>query len=229
MVPFIIVDIVIVLVLIFFAWRGAKKGLILSLLGLVGLVVAFFGARLISTSFYEPVSNIFEPGIYQNIKDVEAKAWQNLELDETLDNSVSGLIDLLEEKNHFPTLAELLEQAKDSEFFQDLTNGSAAESLASYLADLLAKLALFALSFVVILLVWFLLTHALDLAFKLPILAAINTVGGLLLGLIKAVLVIFILVWIAQLIGWIPQDGNSLILSLFTPKGFVEMLNRIIT
>ena len=230
MVPYILVDIVIVLVLIFFAWRGAKKGLILTLFGMLGLVVALLGARFLSNTFYGPVSDIIEPGIYQNVKNLEEQTLGRLDfdLDVTLDSSVDSLVDILHEQDLFPGLVDLLETAIENDTIFDDNSLSATEALSTYLSELLARLILFVLGFIVILLIWFLVSRALDLAFKLPILNAVNVAGGLILGLAKAIIIVVILVWVGQLLDWIPADPSTPILSLFTPKGIKEILNRLV-
>lgn len=228
MIPYIAIEVIIVLVLIFFAWRGAKKGLILSLLGLAGLVVAFFGARFVSTTFHEPVADIIEPGIYQGIKEMEEDALRGIELEFDLESSVDGLVELLKEQELFPSLVELLETAIAEDGIPSSDGLSAAESLATYLATLAAKAGLFILSFLIILLLWFLISRALDLAFKLPILSTINTLGGLILGLAKAVVVVIVLVWVGQLVGLLPAHPTTPILSLFTLEGITDLLNKLV-
>lgn len=230
MVKYIIIDVVIVVLLIFFAWRSARKGLILSLFGLLGLAVALFGARFVSNTFYEPVSDIIEPGIYQSVKNLEKRAFSGLEfdLDAAIDPTVENLVDILREQELFPGVVDLLEDAVGNDsFFKDATV-SATETLATYLSQLLARIGLFAIGFVVILLVWFLISRALDLAFKLPILNVINTAGGAVFGLVKAAIVIIILVWIAQMFDWIAADPPSPVLSLFTLQGIKNILNRLV-
>ncbi len=230
MVPYIVVDIVIVLLLIFFAWRGAKKGLILTLFGMLGLVVALLGARFLSNTFYEPISDIIEPGIYQNVKDLEEQALGGLDFDlnAALDSSAEGLVEILREQDLFPGLTDLLETAAENDSIFDDGKLSAAEALSTYLSDLLARLILFVLGFIIILLLWFLISRTLDLAFKLPILNAVNVVGGLILGLLKAIVIVVILIWVGQLLDWIPADPSTPILSLLSPDGIKEILNRLV-
>ena len=64
-------DILIVALLAFFAWRGASKGLVLSLCGLAAVAVAFFGAQFLSEQFCAPVANIIRPIIAQTFRGVE--------------------------------------------------------------------------------------------------------------------------------------------------------------
>lgn len=234
-----IFDVIILVVLAFFAWRGAKKGLILTLCGLLGLFVAFFGAQFISTQFYEPVAHIMEPAIYQSIRGAEPEqAPEETQQpsqnpapntqEPTINYTLEQLLDSMEKKGLFAGLAYFLDLADEQESIPSEGGLTVASALADYLSKVVAKAALFALSFLLILIVWFLVSHILDLAFHLPILAAVNTAGGLLAGLLKAVLIVFVLVWLGQLAEIIPANPTTPVLSLFTPKGLGALLDRLL-
>lgn len=227
---YIIVDLVILIILVFFAWRGAKKGLILTLFGMLGLVVAFLGARFLSNTFYEPVADIIQPGLYQKVESLEDSILNDEEydIDLSLDDSVDALIDVLRQRGVFPGLVKLLDTASEEEAIPENDRFSAAETLSTYLAELTARVALFVLGFLVILLIWFLVSHILDLAFKLPLLNVVNVVGGLLLGLIKATIIVFVIVWAGQLVNLLPADPTTPVLKLFTPEGISRLLNHLV-
>lgn len=227
MVPYIAIDIVIVLVIVFFAWRGAKKGLILTLFGMLGLVVAILGARLVSNVLCDPIAEIIRPGICQALENLQQDAMYSIGSDLNLDPSVESLVELLRERNIFPQLVSLLETSLSGEAISS-TVGSAVEILASHLAQLAARVVLFIAAFLVILLVWFLISHILDLTFKLPILSTVNTIGGLALGLLKAVVIVVILVWFGQLVTLVPADPTTPVLSLFTPERIFSLLNKLV-
>ena len=227
MVPYIAIDIVIVLVMVFFAWRGAKKGLILTLFGMLGLVVAILGARLVSNVLCDPIAEIIRPGICQALENLQQDAMYSIGSDLNLDPSVESLVELLRERNIFPQLVSLLEISLSGEAISS-TVGSAVEILASHLAQLAARVVLFIAAFLVILLVWFLISHILDLTFKLPILSTVNTIGGLALGLLKAVVIVVILVWFGQLVTLVPADPTTPVLSLFTPERIFSLFNKLV-
>ena len=237
-----IFDVAILVVLVFFAWRGAKKGLILTLCGLLGLFVAFFGAQVISTQFHAPVAHIVEPAIYQAIRGAEPEQTQEEGTEQPPAISIPGskpqeepptytleeLLNSMEEKGLFAGFSYFLDQAKEEESIPSEGGLTVASALADYLANLVARAGLFALSFLLILIIWFLVSHILDLAFHLPILATVNTVGGLVAGLLKAVLVLFVLVWLGQLANIVPQEPTTPILTLFTPKGLATFLDQLL-
>lgn len=243
-----IVDIVIVLVLAFFAWRGARKGLILTLFSLLAIFVAFYGAKAMATNFSKPVANIIRPSIQLTIDGVltgetpEAEpapspgvsealgAQESSDLSDELpahssDFTLQQILDLLDESGRFSGLRDYLEEAIEEKTLEITTTAAAA--ISAYLAQLIATVLLFGLSFVAILLIWFLVSRALDLAFKLPILSAINALGGLLFGLIKGVLVILVLVWLARLAGLITDANAGPVASLMTVDRLGDLLRSL--
>lgn len=220
-------DIIIVLILAFFAWRGAKKGLILSLCALVGIFVAFFGARFVSRQFYTPVADILEPPIYQSILGMEKSDAKTAAINSVDTYSIDELLETIKDSELYDGLMDFLEDAVDSEAVTGSGN-AAAKAISGYLSEVIAKAGLFAITFLLIVFVWFLLSHLLDLTFKLPGLAAINLVGGLVLGVVKAVLLIVVLVWIAQICGLIPTPPTTPVVSLFTPEKILSLLNGLI-
>lgn len=237
--PLYVYDLIILAILAFFAWRGAKKGLILTLFGLLTIVVAFLGARLVSTCFYQPVSNILEPAIYQAIVKVsplpeqtdaaQAPTQPDGSEESAPQVNLSELLSLLEQEDLFQGFSAFLEQAVNNNTLGALTSASPTRLLADYLSKLIARTALFALSFLLIQVLLFLLGHTLDLAFHLPILSTVNMAGGLVLGLLKAVLLVFCLVWLCQLAGWIPAQPETPVLHLFTPDGVTQLLDRLVS
>lgn len=243
-----IIDIAIVLILVFFAWRGAKKGLILTLFSLLSIFVAFFGARAVAANFATPVANIIRPSIQLTIDKVLTGQTPETvpessqspspsappetpgegQDDPTVhshDFSLEQILTLLDESGLFPGLRDYLADAIEEKALEVTTTASAAVS--AYLAQLAATALLFGLSFILILLIWFLVSRALDLAFKLPILSAVNTLGGLLFGLIKAILMVLVLVWLARLAGFITDANAGPVVSLMSVERLSGLLRSL--
>ena len=123
----------------------------------------------------------------------------------------------------FQGLTQFLEDAVKNKIIQQGTR-TAVQAVSEYISLLIARNLLFGLSYIAILLAWFLASHALDLAFHLPILSEVNLAGGLVFGLIKGVLLIIVLVWLGQLAGMVPVEPETPILSLFTVEKLSELL-----
>ena len=222
-------DVVIVLLLAFFAWRGAAKGLILSLCGLAAVFVAFIGAHLLSTFFCEPVANIIRPVIETNITEaVEDAVRQNAAgaAIKVEDVPLDTILTALRETEMFQKLIQILEDAIQNSALKEGV-GTAVQTVAQYLSLLIARTVLFAVFYIAIVLAWFLVSHALDLAFHLPILAEVNLAGGLVFGLVKGVLLVIVLVWLGQLAGVVPAEPETPVLSLFTVEKLSELLAKL--
>lgn len=216
-------DIVILILLALFAWRGAAKGLMLSLCGLAAVFVAFFAAQFLSAQFCVPVGGILRPIIIQSVRGADAEPVPS---DPEQGYTVDELLASIREKGLFEGFDQFLEQglAYDSVDHGPLTP---LDALASYLAQGIARALLFGIIFIGVLVVWFLISHALDLAFKLPILAEVNLAGGLLIGLVKGALIAVVLVWLGQLAGLVPNPPDTPILSLFTVQRLGELLDNL--
>ena len=222
-----IIDIAIFLALAFFAWRGAKRGLILTLFSLLAIFVAFFGARAVASTFSQPVADILRPSIQQSINGVLTGQTPAPEdgTEPEPDFTLQEVLDLIGESELFSGLRGFLEEAVEEQVLEVTTTAAAA--VAAYLAQLAANALLFGLSFLLILLVWFLISRALDLTFRLPILSAVNTIGGLLIGLLKGVLLMLVVVWLARLCGLITDANAGPLARLMTIEGLSGMLRSM--
>ena len=58
---YIVYDIGIAAVLLFFVWLGYRKGLVLTLCSLLAVFVALIGASFLSNALAEPVAKAIEP------------------------------------------------------------------------------------------------------------------------------------------------------------------------
>ena len=88
----------------------------------------------------------------------------------------------------------------------------------------------YAAAFIAILLVVWLLLKPLDLAGKLPLVRTVNALGGALLGLVWAVLLLFAAVWLMQRFNWVVTPElirDSILLKFFAennPIGLIAAL-----
>ena len=127
---------------------------------------------------------------------------------------ISEVLEALQESALYRGLAQAFQEAVDNGVAQVTT--SAAKALAEYAAVQLARMVLFLLAFVAVLIAWFLLSHALDLAFRLPVLSALNHWSGAALGLLKGGALIFIACWLLRN-SLIPPEAiqNTYLLNFF--------------
>ena len=200
----IILDIILVAIIAINVFICYKKGLVKLAVGLIAVLLSVILAVLL----YKPVSNIII---------------NNTELDEKIKSAIT---------ENFVNEEETTEETEDNGFMkyiekyvEDPINKTkneivieASGVIATKLIDIIAMV----LIFIVARLVLILLTFVTDMITSLPILKQFNELGGILYGLIKALLIIYVLLAIAFFIvyttgstGLADAIANSFITKFF--------------
>ena len=235
--PYILFDIAILLILALFAWRGAAKGFVLSFCGLLAVIVAFVGSSTLASNFSPKVADALEPKFAAAIEE---------RLQEQISQTGAPALPGAEgsgQTGEFP-LQDVLNVLKDMGFYEDLigsvdkavTDGmmdaaaGAAAAVAASVAQSVAYLVIFLAAFVLIMLVWTLLAHALDLVTRLPGLNMLNKTAGALVGLVKACVVLFLAAWAVRFMGnLIPEEAirQTTLLNFFMNTNPMTLLTGI--
>lgn len=202
---FLIADGLVLAVLLIFACIGARRGLILSLCGLLAFVVAFLGASFAARTLSPAVADALEPKFAAAIEEQlnesirqQAAAGEAAVLSPD-DVPLEGVLDALREMGFYETLINTVDRAVESGM--TAVAASAAAAVAATIAQSAAYLILFLLGFFLILLAWRLLSRALDLVARLPGLHFLNKTGGALFGLVQGCIILFVAAWLLQFFG----------------------------
>ena len=202
---FLIADGLVLAVLLIFACIGARRGLILSLCGLLAFVVAFLGASFAARTLSPVVADALEPKFAAAIEEqLNESIRQQAEAGEAAvlspdDVPLEGVLDALREMGFYETLINTVDRAVESGM--TAVAASAAAAVAAAIAQSAAYLILFLLGFFLILLAWRLLSRALDLVALLPVLHFLNKTGGALFGLVQGCIILFVAAWLLQFFG----------------------------
>ena len=222
---YLIFDAAIVLLLALAVWRGYRKGFILTFCGFLAIFVALIGATVVSNVLAQPVSQAISPMIESSIQQAVAEKLQSPDplgqenasqlpdssgsQDPSQESPASDLplqeiLDLLEQSPVYRGFAGALQSAVDAGLISATANATIV--ISEYIAGQVARMVLFVVSFVLILILWFFVSHALDLAFKLPVLSSLNRLGGGALGLLKGALLIYVACWLLKG-SFLPQEA----------------------
>ena len=216
MTAFLIFDLIIIAVLIVFALLGAQRGLILSLCGLLAMLVAFVGAGFAARALSPAVADFLEPRFAGAIEEQLNEQIQNSQVQNDLTAEtgevtpdalpLQDVLDALRDMGFYETLIDSIDKAVEAGMTE--VAASAAAQVAAAIAESAAYLIIFLVGFILILLVWKLISHALDLVAKLPGLHFLNKSLGALFGLVQACIVLFIAAWLLQFLGAVfPPDA----------------------
>lgn len=221
----ILFDFAILVLLAILMIRGAYRGLVLTLCGLVAVILAFVGASFLADAGAPAVAKYLEPKLAAAIEtrleaQIEDTQWTT-GTGELIPPAVDGVpsaapggvpefplqdvLDVLKDMGLYEDLVATIEKAVD----QGMTEvaASAAAAVAAAVASSVAYMIIFLASFVIILLLWTALSHALDLVSRLPGLNTLNRTGGALLGLVKGCILLFLCAWVLRYSGnLIPEE-----------------------
>ena len=188
----IIYDVLAAAVLILALWQGYRKGFVLTLCGCLAFFVALIGGSMLASALAEPVSQLILPLIQNRL--TTAVAAQSSAAAEGV--TLPALLDALRTSEFYKQFVSAVESAINEGVIA--ATGNLVHAAASYIALRLAWGVLFLLSFVVVLVAWTLLSRALDLACKLPVLSTLNHWSGAAVGLVKGLIIVYAATWLLK-------------------------------
>ncbi len=224
-----IFDLLIVAIILLSALFGRRKGFILTLCGFLALFVALIGAGVLTNLLAEPLSRLAVPFVENMLSEALQTSMGDLAADAeaAVTATLDQVLTLMEGTTLLSGLTGAVSQAVDQGLLE--ITADAVHSVALYVAEQLTRLILFPIFFVLIMLIWTALSHILDLAFRLPGLHFLNRTAGLLLGLARGVLLVFILCWLLKdnYISQTTVDGSFLLPYFFgrNPLLNISILN----
>ena len=192
--PSLVLNLAIVAILLIFLMIGWRRGLVFSLCSLLAIFVSFFGAKIIADTFSPTVGAWLTPQIAIHIQEALT---QHPELAE------SGLDALLQGAGLPGSLASLVQNQVGTGDGASLV----AQVVSQEVSRILAFGGLYLISFFVLLFLWRIISHALNLVVRLPVLNFCNRSLGGLFGLVKGVLVLCVVGWaLCDLTGLVSPD-----------------------
>lgn len=213
-----ILDLIVVAVLALFLWRGASKGLVASLCGLLAFVVAFAGAGIAARTLSPMVADAIEPHFASAIQEqLEASVPDpGTALPEGEDGDLPAILEALRGLGLYESLINAVDEAVDQGVTQAAAGAAAA--VASSIAQSVAYRVIFAVAFALLLAAWSILSRTLNLVARLPVLHFLNKTGGAAIGLIEGIVLLLLVVWLLEVLGHaIPEEAvrDTHLLKLF--------------
>lgn len=201
----IIVDVILFFIVAGNAAIGYKRGLVNVIFNICSSLVAIVLVLIL----YGPITNYI---------------FNNTQLSQTIENTIEGKIGYLFEKNNIQT-AEQLEENQDMSELLSIFIGNktsdllqqTTEAITQYISSLVTKkiisIVVFFALFAIIRLLLYILKSYIELVANLPIIRVFNGSGGMIYGIIKGLLIIYVLFAIisvtvpmmnsTELISWI--------------------------
>lgn len=180
------IDIGVIVILAFFAISGRIRGLVKTCFSFVPMLAGL----VLTNQFYPVLSKILRKTfIYEGLKEGVGKA---LNLDGLLSSTLTGN-DTIGALNLPEFLKTALVKNNNPVVYNILGVNKISEYISGYVANICLNVLCMAVVFVVIVAVCKFVLAALDLIAKLPVINFLNKTGGLAVGLLQGVIVLWIM------------------------------------
>lgn len=194
-----------------------NRGLILTVFSFCSLIVSI----VLSYLFYPTISNFLmnNTGLFDTIK---LKIMNSLELENVAQSVVDrqGQIEMINGLQVPPILKNMLISNNNPEVYNLLEAGGIAEYIGGLLATVVINAISFIILFIGISIVLKIFAGVLDLITKLPVIHQLNKMGGLILGSMLGILIVWIVcVGMSVIIG---VQGDSELLQIIDSSPVVS-------
>jgi len=207
----ILLDLLIVALIGFFAWRGYKSSLIRGLCGVLALIIALYCANLFASIYSDEFTGVLKPfmnGIVDSSYDKvmggvveegqeDVKILTDKEKEDVYTVSVEtirrmGLPDNVAEKIASDVASE------DKRVSQEMANNVAIKICEKTIFTIT-----FVLAFALIAIIFAVIGNLINLTFSLPELKKVDIVGGIALGIVRGIIIILVIACLGRYLGYI--------------------------
>lgn len=219
-----IISVLLIGIVIVCAWQGFKKGIIMGIIDILVIILAIFGAQLLSDAYSYEVIPALKPFVAGFLESrVEDQAYQQLgyEADEEGKYDVLySLNDLLAENPQvihsvyqqsyykLGISAQASERmAAKADAFREENACSMTDAAVMIMCQTVTWVLGFALAFCLLFILMTVIVNLPNLSFRIPFVGLVNDLGGLGLGIVTGFLFCSLILWFCQYIGIVlPED-----------------------
>ena len=203
---FIVIDLILLAILAFFIWRGYKDGLVVGICGIIAVFISLFAGNLLANAYYADFTGVLEPFVTGIVDGAVSDATSSKEEDNAFIVAPENRMDTY--WISFAALRNLgisenaAEQIASDVHAEETRVGRAlCDKLTEKLCEKLMFVAIFAIGFTLVFIIFAFVGNLLSLSLELPGLELANTIGGVITGMIKGVLIILFLTCICRYFG----------------------------
>ena len=223
--------------------RGLIMSVFSLLAVVVAIAGALFLSKALAPTVTEWVMPLVEDKVVSTVENVIpeeiTEVFNNLAPGETIKDAIADLMPddfVLDENTALPSMEKIKEYLDnssldlpeevrtfinqiDDEDIEAIAESSSMEEVVGVatttVAEVVVRVILFLLIFVVILILWKVLARTLDLVSRLPVLNSMNKLGGFLFGVLRGMLLLFLVAWVLHRIPTVTEQ-------LITPEAIEQ-------
>lgn len=206
------IDLILVAIVLISTWRGYKSGFITSVVGVVAILVAIYGANLLANTYANQFTGMLEPFVSGLVDSIES---QILDFTPTEgEEDFAPVIRLVgEDLRSVPKVADAV--LRQLGFEEDVASALADKvatvtdsvgtkmniALTRVLSERLCFIGVFTIAFILIMILFTAIGNVLDLVFGLPGLEWVNHILGGALGAVRGIVLLVVIACVCRYLG----------------------------
>ena len=224
----IVIDLVLLAIVVISVWSGWKKGFVIGIANLLGIIVSLYAAVLVSSAFSYNVVPVLKPFVNGYME----RQMNDTVLDEMgLENTDLSYEDILASDSDLrhefcATSYESVgiwsdaadQMATEAENYADSNAVQISEAVVQILCERLCYVAGVTLLFLIFLIALVAIANIPNLSYRIPNMDMLNDIGGASMGFINGVCYCVLIAWALRFLGLIigaDTYGKTLLLRFF--------------
>ena len=202
-----LIDLSIIGIVVFCAWRGYRSGLIRGVFGVVTLVLSIFFANIAANAYSEEFQGMLLPFV-GGLVDTTLSELPS-------DSAEAEIAGYENESKEFKTVFSVLRRiglpvsaaARIAELtVEEGFEGQLSDAIAARLSSILAYVAVFAIAFVLTAIIFAVVGNLIGFVFSLPGLKLLDIIAGIAFGFAKGLLIVLVISAVVRYYGLLALD-----------------------
>ena len=228
-----LIDVAIIGIVVFCAWRGYKNGLIRGVFGIVALLLSLFIANVAAQAYSEDAEGVISPFVSGMIESAviemadEGIVYQPLAHDHDIIHPEFGTAYMALRYIGLPESGAVRVAERSLEFEEGDMEVSLTDVVANRLSGTLSYIAVFAIAFILVAIAFAVIGNLIRVVFALPGLRLVDMIFGAALGFLKGLILIYTLAIVLRYFGLLMLEtieGTSILQHIINNNPLADIL-----